>query len=131
MGDPARKPVVPMTVQESAKWAAKCSGCETVHFRLRKPKAAVWSCKCPRRCELTWQFIGECHACPPCNLPDYEPTATASERIGVEWTEARTPMKNSIFVIKPYKWEGMWVFDDAAVGLFGRVRLGRRQRWIP
>ena len=21
-------------------------------------------------------------------------------------------MKNSIFVIKPYKWEGMWVFDD-------------------
>ncbi len=26
-------------------------------------------------------------------------------------------MENSIFVIKPYKWEGMWVFDDAAVGL--------------
>ena len=21
-------------------------------------------------------------------------------------------MKNSIFVIKPYKWNGMWVFDD-------------------
>jgi hypothetical protein len=26
-------------------------------------------------------------------------------------------MKNSIFVIKPYKWEGMWIFDDPAVGL--------------
>ena len=26
-------------------------------------------------------------------------------------------MKNSIFVIKPYKWEGMWVFDDPAVDL--------------
>ena len=26
-------------------------------------------------------------------------------------------MKNSIFVIKPYKWNGMWVFDDERVGL--------------
>ena len=26
-------------------------------------------------------------------------------------------MQNSIFVIKPYKWEGMWVFDDPRVGL--------------
>jgi len=26
-------------------------------------------------------------------------------------------MKNAIFVIKPYKWEGMWVFDDPNVGL--------------
>lgn len=26
-------------------------------------------------------------------------------------------MTNSIFLIKPYKWEGMWVFDDARVGL--------------
>jgi hypothetical protein len=26
-------------------------------------------------------------------------------------------MKNSIFVIKPYRWESMWVFDDANVGL--------------
>src|SRR3954467_11670817 len=24
---------------------------------------------------------------------------------------------NSIFVIKPYWWEGTWVFDDASVGL--------------
>ena len=24
---------------------------------------------------------------------------------------------NSINVIKPYKWEGMWVFDDPSVGL--------------
>jgi len=26
-------------------------------------------------------------------------------------------MRNSIFVIKPYKWEGTWVFDDPAVDL--------------
>jgi prepilin-type N-terminal cleavage/methylation domain-containing protein len=26
-------------------------------------------------------------------------------------------MNNSIFVIKPYKWECMWVFDDPVVGL--------------
>jgi hypothetical protein len=24
---------------------------------------------------------------------------------------------NSLFVIKPYRWNGMWVFDDPAVGL--------------
>jgi len=26
-------------------------------------------------------------------------------------------MNNSLFVIKPYKWEGLWVFDDPNVGL--------------
>ena len=26
-------------------------------------------------------------------------------------------MKNSIFAIRPYKWNGMWVFDDERVGL--------------
>ena len=26
-------------------------------------------------------------------------------------------MSNSIYAIKPYKWEGLWVFDDAATGL--------------
>ena len=26
-------------------------------------------------------------------------------------------MPNQICVIKPYKWEGMWVFDDERVGL--------------
>lgn len=26
---------------------------------------------------------------------------------------------NSLFVIAPYKWEGMWVFDDPRVGLHG------------
>ena len=33
-------------------------------------------------------------------------------------------MKNSIFVIKPYKWEGCWVFDDAAVGLVREPFVG-------
>ena len=32
-------------------------------------------------------------------------------------TKGTTIMKNSIFVIKPYKWENMWVFDDGNVGL--------------
>jgi hypothetical protein len=33
-------------------------------------------------------------------------------------------MKNSISVIKPYKWEGMWVFDDPAVGLIREPFVG-------
>jgi predicted SprT family Zn-dependent metalloprotease len=47
MGDPALRPIVPMTVQEVAKWEAKCAGCETVHLRLRKPKPGIWRCRCP------------------------------------------------------------------------------------
>ena len=56
MGDPAFKPVVPLTIQESANWEAKCAGCATMHFRSRRPKAGVWRCKCPHHCELTWRF---------------------------------------------------------------------------
>ncbi len=33
-------------------------------------------------------------------------------------------MKNSIFVIKPYKWEGWWVFDDPAVGMVKEPFVG-------
>jgi predicted SprT family Zn-dependent metalloprotease len=54
-GDPVRRPAVPLTLQESARWEARCAGCETVHLRLRQPKAGVWRCNCARRCELTWR----------------------------------------------------------------------------
>jgi len=33
-------------------------------------------------------------------------------------------MSNSIFVIKPYRWQGMWVFDDPAVGLIREPFVG-------
>jgi hypothetical protein len=33
-------------------------------------------------------------------------------------------MKNSIFAIKPYKWEGLWVFDDPNVGLVKEPFVG-------
>jgi hypothetical protein len=33
-------------------------------------------------------------------------------------------MKNSIFVIRPYRWEGHWVFDDPAVGLVREPFVG-------
>jgi predicted SprT family Zn-dependent metalloprotease len=56
MGDPALRPDVPMTAQQAANWEATCAGCETVHLRIRRPKAGVWRCKCFQRCELTWQF---------------------------------------------------------------------------
>ena len=56
MGDPALKPVVPMTAQEAANWEAKCAGCGIVHLRLRRPKAGLWRCKCAHRSELTWRF---------------------------------------------------------------------------
>ncbi|WZO98766.1 hypothetical protein EP7_000354 [Isosphaeraceae bacterium EP7] len=56
MGDPALKPIMPKTVEESARWEARCAGCEAVHLRLRRPKAGVWRCKCPHRSELAWRF---------------------------------------------------------------------------
>ena len=55
VGDPARRRSVPLTVQQSAKWEAKCAGCRTVHLRIRKPKSGVWRCRCPHRCELVWR----------------------------------------------------------------------------
>jgi predicted SprT family Zn-dependent metalloprotease len=55
VGDPARRPVVPMTVEESANWEATCAGCGTVHLRVRKPRAGVWRCKCPHQDELGWR----------------------------------------------------------------------------
>ncbi|MEO6810277.1 MAG: SprT-like domain-containing protein [Isosphaeraceae bacterium] len=55
-GDPARQPVVPITAQMSARWEATCAGCGTVHLRVRRPKAGVWQCKCPQRCEIVWRF---------------------------------------------------------------------------
>ena len=56
VGDPAQQPSVPLTVEQVAKWEAKCTGCQTVHLRIRKPKAGVWRCRCPHRCELVWRF---------------------------------------------------------------------------
>ena len=55
-GDPALMPVVPMNLQETANWEAKCVGCETVHLRVRRPKTGVYRCKCDHLCVLTWQF---------------------------------------------------------------------------
>jgi predicted SprT family Zn-dependent metalloprotease len=56
MGDTARQPIVPRTVQESMNWEAKCGGCQTVHLRYRRPKTGVWRCTCPQRCEVKWQY---------------------------------------------------------------------------
>lgn len=56
LGDPARAPVVPATIEESARWEAACPGCGTLHLRLRRPKAGIWRCKCPSRSVLTWRF---------------------------------------------------------------------------
>jgi predicted SprT family Zn-dependent metalloprotease len=55
VGDPARKPEVPITARESARWEATCAGCGAVHLRHRRPKAGVWRCKCPHRCEIVWR----------------------------------------------------------------------------
>ena len=55
VGDPARRPEVPTAARESARWEAACAGCGTVHLRIRRPKAGVWRCKCPHRCEISWR----------------------------------------------------------------------------
>jgi hypothetical protein len=39
-------------------------------------------------------------------------------------------MKNSIFVIKPYNWEGQWVFDDPSVGLVREPFVAGADRMI-
>ena len=54
-GDPARRPAVPASVEDSANWEAKCAGCGTVHLRVRRPKAGLWRCRCPHRSELAWR----------------------------------------------------------------------------
>jgi predicted SprT family Zn-dependent metalloprotease len=59
-GDPALRPAVPMTVQATANWEARCAGCQTVHLRVRRPKAGVWRCNCAHHCELTWRFRQKC-----------------------------------------------------------------------
>jgi predicted SprT family Zn-dependent metalloprotease len=53
-GDPSRRPHVPLTIEDSANWEAKCVGCQTRHFRVRKPKAGTWRCACAKRCVLRW-----------------------------------------------------------------------------
>lgn len=55
VGDPARKPLLPLTPRVSARWEATCAGCGTVHLRVRRPRAGRWRCKCPHRCEITWR----------------------------------------------------------------------------
>jgi len=45
-----------------------------------------------------------------------EPTAPkALDKAWQHWHNAH--MANKIYVIRPYKWYGIWVFDDPAVGL--------------
>jgi site-specific DNA-adenine methylase len=39
-------------------------------------------------------------------------------------------MKNSIFVIEPYKWEGLWVFDAPRAGLVREPFVGGADRII-
>jgi predicted SprT family Zn-dependent metalloprotease len=54
-GDPAREPAA--SPAPAVPWRAKCAGCGVVHRRVRRPKAGVWRCRCPRRGELTWEFV--------------------------------------------------------------------------
>ena len=62
-GDPEKQPDVPLTIEQAAKWEAKCIGCETLHLRIRKPKAGLWRCRCPHRCELVWRSRGPSDDC--------------------------------------------------------------------
>jgi hypothetical protein len=55
-GDPSRRPEVPKTVEEAARWEATCAGCHVVHRRLRRPRAGVWRCGCVHKQLLTWRF---------------------------------------------------------------------------
>lgn len=56
VGDPAFKPFVPMSREESANWEARCDGCGVMHYRLRRPSPGEWRCKCRHRCRIAWRF---------------------------------------------------------------------------
>jgi predicted SprT family Zn-dependent metalloprotease len=55
-GDPARAPVFPQTPRDSARWQAVCLACGAVHLRVRRPKAGIWRCRCPKRCVINWRM---------------------------------------------------------------------------
>jgi predicted SprT family Zn-dependent metalloprotease len=59
-GDSSRLPFTPRAVPQAPHWQATCAGCQTVHVRQRQPKAGLWRCRCPQRCEITWKrhFFG-------------------------------------------------------------------------
>jgi predicted SprT family Zn-dependent metalloprotease len=56
VGDPAQRPFVPMSAEKSANWEARCTGCGTLHLRLRRPKPVTYVCRCQQRCKLAWKF---------------------------------------------------------------------------
>ncbi len=59
-GDPAQAPPAPLPVaRPSARWEALCTGCQTVHKRLRRPRAGTWRCKCSQGTILTWRYNPE------------------------------------------------------------------------
>lgn len=54
-GEPLSLPQPSTRRQAIANWEAKCAGCQIVHLRVKRPKEGLWRCRCPNRCELTWQ----------------------------------------------------------------------------
>lgn len=54
-GDPSRRPPDPPSAEQTARWEALCTGCGSTHRRQRRPKAGLWRCRCPHRCELVWK----------------------------------------------------------------------------
>ena len=51
---PLAQPVPTMRV---ANWQAHSSGCGRIHLRIRRPKSCLWRCGCPKRGDLTWNYV--------------------------------------------------------------------------
>jgi hypothetical protein len=47
---------VPESAARPAPWKATCSGCGITHKRVRRPKAGLWRCGCPKKGELKWTW---------------------------------------------------------------------------
>ena len=47
----------PVPTMRLANWQAHCSGCGRIHLRVRRPKAGLWRCGCPKRGDLTWKYV--------------------------------------------------------------------------
>jgi predicted SprT family Zn-dependent metalloprotease len=56
-GDPKRLAPEQKPLPTGPHWQARCASCEFIHSRYKPPSPGKWTCRCPLRGELEWQFV--------------------------------------------------------------------------
>lgn len=54
-GDPARRPDVPLTALDAARWESTCGGCGARYVRIQRPRQGVYRCRCSHGHVLVWR----------------------------------------------------------------------------